>query len=116
MTSLQPRAARMDIVWQAGSDDPAVIPVLDEEGQPRDVSGWSARAVVTHRGLVVHTWTTEDGSAECGPDGVTLLADRSSDWSWARGEYDVLVTDPQGEVREVPAYGVMRVRPLRSST
>ena len=112
---LEPPTQRLDIVFQAGDDRPAVIPVVDAAGHARDVTGWTVLAVVRRDpgGPVLHQWSTTDGSARCGPQGVTLLTDDSDEWTWERGRYDVRATAPSG-AREVVAFGTAIVRPLRS--
>ncbi len=114
MAELLPAAKTQDVVWQAGDDTPAVIQVPDRTGKPVDVTGWTAVAVVTANYAEVHRWSTFDGSAEVGPDGVLLHADTSSEWEWTRGRYDLRVWAPDG-TRRVVAVGDMLVRPVRST-
>lgn len=111
--ALQPPTTRMDITWQAGDDHPATIPAPGDDGQPRDLTGWSALVNVVDDGRVVHSWSTELRTARCGPDGIVLLADDSEHWTWRRGRYDARIVSPAG-VREVPVSGRMRLNPLRS--
>lgn len=113
MPELLPTIRDATIIWQAGDDTPTVVPVSDRSGARVDVTGWTAVAAVTANGAEVHRWSTLDGSAESGPDGVCLLSDDSESWGWTRGRYDVRVWAPDG-TRRVVAVGDMLVRPVRS--
>lgn len=110
---MEPLTRLMHITVQQGDDHPIVIPVVDEAGAVRDVTGWSALAVVRRSPSEppLHRWSTAEGSAECGPGGVLLMTDDSDTWTWTRGMFDVRVTSPDG-TREVPARGAMFVNGL----
>lgn len=85
---------------------------ITEDGEPKDISDWSARAQVRSTGhfqALLYEWSTELGNATVTGSAVTLLLTPavSSSWTWERGVYDVELTSPGGEVfriSEGPVY------------
>lgn len=99
------------VTVQQGDDHPLVYPVL-EGNVAQDCTGWTAKAQVrTRKGDLLHTWSTDDGSAVCDEAGVSLLMDDSEDWTWRQGYFDVRATRPDG-VRVVPVSATITVRRL----
>lgn len=95
-----------------GDDSPLVFPVLDDNDQPVDCTGWTARAAAaTRKGVVLYAWSTTAGNAVCGPAGVTLLLDESETWDWTYAHFDVVAIEPD-ETQHVPAEGVIEVDKL----
>src|SRR6202012_2274668 len=101
----------MKSVVKQGDDHPILIPVM-EGIVPVDVTGWTGTAQVYESRLrLLHTWSTNDGSAICGVNGVSLLTDDSIDWTWNYGHFDVVVISPDTSHR-VPAEGIIEVKRL----
>jgi hypothetical protein len=101
-----------DLRVYPGDDRAFTWPVLNDEGAPMSLVGWSARAQVRPMlgGGVLHEWSTEDGSivlqsAAEGPGGVvipsslTLKVDDSESWTWRHGRFDIHLTDPNGRTQ-----------------
>lgn len=101
-----------DLRVYPGDDRAFTWPVLNDEGAPMSLSGWSARAQVRPMlgGPVLHEWTTDDGSivltsaAEDGhggltTSGLTLRVVDSETWTWNHGRYDIHLTDPSSKTQ-----------------
>lgn len=107
-----PPTRRMRIEIQQGDDHPVRVPVYGEDGAAIDVTGWTARSQVRdYAGALLHEWDTAAGSIECGPEGVLLLTDDSTDWEWERGLFDVVAVAPDG-TQVVPGAGSIAMRLL----
>lgn len=98
---------------KAGDDHSLVFPVL-EDGVVQDCTGWECRAQARSRsGELLQEWSTADGSIVCDADGVALLTNDSSSWTWAFGYFDVVATRPDG-ADVIPVEGVIIVNALRT--
>lgn len=93
-------ALDFDLRIEQGARYRLVVPVLDADGQPLDVSTWTVRGQVR----------PDQGSPEVVYDltpalsvsGSTVLLDipgaASSLWAWTEGVYDVELVDPDSHV------------------
>lgn len=90
-------------------------PVVDDDDQPLDLTGWSVRAQVrprTDSGTVLWEWSTAANSASVSGAAVTLrlTAAQSSAFTFSRAVYDIELTDGDGNVYRV-AQGHVEVSP-----
>lgn len=92
------------------------IPILDTDGAPKDVSGWSARAQVrANRWFpdlpVLHEWNTETEPANATlSTGQLLLSVDKEDselWTWWAGDCDIELIDSDGRVARLEPYSVV---------
>lgn len=96
-----------DLRVYPGDDRAFTWPVLNDEGAPMSLSGWSARAQVRPMlgGAVLHEWTTDDASivlrsvGEDETSSLTLRVDDSETWTWRHGRFDIHLTDPSGHTQ-----------------
>lgn len=102
-----------NLVIYAGDDRPIQWPLTDSDGDPLDVTAWSARAQVRpYPGApgVLHEWSTDNGRAVMAAGSVTLLVDDSENYTWMVAEYDLFLIDPQGRWERLDG-GRIRVIP-----
>lgn len=90
-------------------------PIVDTEGRPVDLTGWSARSQVrsdVRTDRVLHEWSSANGTVELDNAYVTLRVapDTSTAWDWTSGVYDVELTSPDHVVYRV-AEGRVSVSP-----
>ncbi len=83
-------------------------PIVDPNGEPVDVTGWTVRAQIRQSATaneVLHEFTTASGNATTEQGSVTLSVDpaESSAWDWRSGVYDVELVDPVGRVARIAA-------------
>ena len=79
------------------------IPVLDENGTQVDLSGMTARGQIRARtadATVLHEWTLVNSGLAFDTNNVVLKvpAATSSAWAWRVAEYDLELTDGDGNV------------------
>lgn len=109
---------RVDLVIEQGTTWGVGFPVLDVNGQPIDLTGWSVHAQVrptTEDSTVLFEWsqeTSSPGRVELVSGVVTLYVDpvQSSAWTWRKGSWDLELTMPDGAVLR-PVGGRVRVDP-----
>lgn len=90
-------------------------PVITPDGEPVDLTGWSARAQVRARidaTEVLHEWSSDVGTILFQGNRIVLATTPSisSAWDWREGFYDVEATDADGAVWRL-AEGKVYVRP-----
>lgn len=104
---------RVTITIKQGDDHPILIPVYGDGNDLIDVTGWTARAQLRNpdTGELLQQWHTINGSAVCDAQGVSLLTDQSTYWTWTRGVFDVIAVKPDG-TQVVPGEGTIRMRAL----
>lgn len=103
----------VDLAIYEGDDRAFTFPVLDADGQPMPLSGYSARAQVRDKpakagGVLLHEWSTAAGNAVVGSGAVTLQVSDSETWSFTEGVYDLQLVDAQGN-HQVIARGRVKV-------
>lgn len=81
-------------------------PVVDQSGNPVDLTGWSARSQVrpyVESEQVLHEFSSAAGDIELSAAHVTLRVSptESSSWAWRNGVYDVELTSPDQTVYRV---------------
>lgn len=98
-----------------GSDWSYAIPILDGDGDPINVTGWSARAHVRankwFRDLpILHEWKTTGASpnATLASSMLTLKVTPSvsAAWTWWYGVYDIELTHSDGRKAQLGPYDV----------
>jgi hypothetical protein len=101
-------AVHVDLCIEQGADWPGLaFPILDEEGQPYDLTGCSAKGQIRRRkdtDAVLFAWSSDPGEDE----GLITLADstltirvlasESDEWDWRSGVYDIELTNPSAPV------------------
>lgn len=97
--------ARYDLLVNQGATWAWAWPIT-VQGDPVDLTGWSARAQVRPSksdNTVLHEWSTEDGTASIANSRVTLYLTpaESSAWTWYTGVYDIELQDPDGHVYRI---------------
>lgn len=103
-----------------GSTWALAIPLRDAEGEPLNLTGWSARAQVRankwFRDLpVLHEWRTTGVSPNATLSNselvLTVTPAVSSAWAWYSGHYDVELTDPTGRIARILSTDEVTVLP-----
>lgn len=103
---------------QADTDKSYAIPILDADGNPQDMTGWSARAQVRankwFRDLpVLFEWNTSlDSPNATLTEGQLLLKvtpEDSAEWTWWAGDCDIELVDPSGRVARLMPYEIVVV-------
>lgn len=104
-----PGTTRIDLVVNKGEGPyDLVLPVLDDEDRPVEVTGWTGRAQVRHSSIdtLLHEWTTADATMTCA--GTTaVLHITATAWPWSDARYDVEIVEPGGRVHRI-AEGAVR--------
>lgn len=100
-----PQGASWGLAW----------PILDEAGQPKDLTDWTVKAQIratADSGTVLHEWNTATGTATVTDSRVSILlaGTTSAAWTWSRGVYDVKLTSPEGVPYRI-AEGAVYVSP-----
>lgn len=91
-------ALSYDLMIDQGADFVVSIPILDPDGAPQSLVGWTARGQVrqTHGGAVVlHDLEPVSSAATVT---VTVDAASSAAWDWRVGVYDIELVDPSEKV------------------
>jgi hypothetical protein len=105
---------RYDPLVVAQGDDRAFSwALLDADGEPINLQGFTAKAQVRahpRSAEVLHEWSTANGKAVLGGGALTLKVNDSETWDWDRGVYDIHLTDGDGNT-EVLARGSIVVVP-----
>lgn len=89
-----------DLTIQQGITTGYSWPIVDADGQPADITGWTAQCQVrqfeahTSSLLASLTATVEESTVV-----VRWTAEESLAWDWDKGWSDVLLIDPDGEPR-----------------
>lgn len=103
---------RDNVVITQGDDRPVSWVLTDSTGSTVDLSGYTARAQVRARPdspEVLHEWSTEAGTIALADSTVALSTVDSETWTWARGLYDVHLTDFSGRTEVVVRGSVVLV-------
>ena len=94
-------AARKDLTIEQGSTFHRLVRWTDGEGNPVDLSDWSARMQVrkTHGGTLLLDLSTSNGKITLGSNGqieINATADDTDSLSFERAIYDLELTPPDG--------------------
>lgn len=87
-----------------GADLDRLLTWTDSDGTPIDLTGWAARMEIRSKpgGSLYAAFDTDDGSIVLGDAAgtirITASAATTSAWTWARGVYDLELTDGAGKV------------------
>lgn len=109
------RPAATELEWQIvkGETYDIHVPVLDEHGDPVDVSAYTAKAQVRHseRDAVLHEWA--DDTIECVGTEVVLhvRADETSAWQFTSANFSIETYAPVTSAPRVIAQGVIHALP-----
>ena len=100
---------RLDLEIAQGSDYRRVIPVLREDGQPRLLTGWSARGVIrpSPDGDLLYELPV---TVSAGKITITVPGTDSLAWEFRQAVYEVVLIGPQRQ-RERRARGRVVVDP-----
>lgn len=98
-----------------GETSSLIFPVLDEFGAPVTITGWTAKAQIRSApGIptVLYEWSANNGNITVAGSSVTLRvsASDSAAWTWLTAEYDLILTDTNGNVYRI-AEGAVVVDP-----
>jgi hypothetical protein len=101
------------LVIEQGTTSQYAWPVLDDDGDPVTLTGYTATAQVRRSvdsADVLHEWSTTDDTILLQSNNVILVTPpaTSLDWTWTKGVYDILITAPDGAVSRV-GHGVVVV-------
>lgn len=90
---------------------PIEWPLLDADGAPLDVRGWSALAEVRAYpgGPVLHRWSSTDRSIVLTVGALTLQVTDVEGWTWRVGDYDIVLRAPGQTEPTIVARGRIRV-------
>lgn len=96
-------AIRYNIVIEQGSDYELSWQVVDVDGEPQDVDGWSADMQVRSSADATEVLVDLAGRLTLGESSVSLSlpGNVSSDFTWRHGLYDLELTEPSGAVHRV---------------
>jgi hypothetical protein len=102
-----------DISIEQGTSWQTAWPITDEDGDPVDLTGYTANAQVRTRPrdtVILHEWDSEDDTILLTDSAVTLVVEpaTSAAWTWKMGLYDIFITSGIGEVSRV-SNGTVRV-------
>ena len=89
-----------------GETSSLIFPILDEFGAPVTVTGWTAKAQVRSapgNPTVLYEWSATAGNITVTGTTVTLRvpAADSSAWTWTTADYDLKLTDLNGNVYRI---------------
>lgn len=103
-----------DLAINQGETTSIIFPVIDQNGQPVNVTGWTARAQIRETELtpVLYEWSAANSNITVSGTSVTLSvpAATSAVWMWTAGRYDLELTDTRGSVYRI-AEGKVHVSP-----
>lgn len=117
MAPLLLRPAATEIDWEIikGETFDIRVPVLDADGVPVDVTGWTAKAQVRRSEAepVLHEWAAASANITCTGTHVVLavLAAQTSLWEWTSARVSIEVYEPITSKPRVIAEGVIRALP-----
>jgi len=119
MAPLQLRPAATDIEWWVikGETYDIHVPVLDEEGDPVELTGYAAKAQVrrSEREPVLHEWSTEGADPNAEIDGAEVvlhvLGEQTSEWQWADALVSIETYAPITQLPRVIAQGRIHALP-----
>ena len=100
--------AVVNLVLQQGIDSGYAWPITDADGQPADLTGWTAIAQVREResptSPLLHEFTA---AVDVAASRVTVswTAEESLAWTWWQGSFDVILVDDAGRPVQVLAQG-----------
>lgn len=82
-----------------GAREKLNIPILDGDGVPVTLTGYTVDAVIKDRpgGAVLYTWPAEDVETAGTAVSLTIPAPVSTAWTWSVGWYRVKLTAPGAE-------------------
>lgn len=93
-----------DLIIQQGTDSGYAWPILTSDGEPFDLSGYTARAQIrTRNGNKLHEFSTALGNIVIALNQVILTwtAASTAAWDWDGGVYDLEIVSPLGAVRRI---------------
>jgi hypothetical protein len=95
-----------NLAFSAGETTTYVFPVIDGDGDPVDVDGWTGIAQVREypmAPIVRHEWSADNDNISVAGTSVTLTttATDTAAWAWSKGVYHLEVTDTSGNVHRV---------------
>lgn len=99
-----------ELVLRQGVPSGWVLPILDSNGDPADLSGYTAKCQVRSREvfsapLLAELTATVVGSTVV----VQWTAEQSLLWDWTSGYSDILLLDSQGVARQYLWQGMVRM-------
>lgn len=100
------------LTLRQGIDSGYAWELVDTDGNPADLTGWTARSQIrTHQdptATLLHELTAEvdvPGSRVT----VSWTAEESLGWEWRSGFFDVILTDPVGRPVQIVTQGRVEV-------
>lgn len=81
---------------QQAARERLIIPILEPDGSPKDVTGYTVDAKIKTEpgGAVLYTWPAGDVDVDGTGVALTIPAAVSALWTWHAGWYRVKLTDP----------------------
>lgn len=94
------------LVIEQGVTSQYAWPVLDDNGDPITLTGYTAKAQVRRSfdsPTVLHEWSTTNSTIVLQSNKVILVTSPATSlaWTWKTGVYDILITAPDGTVSRV---------------
>jgi hypothetical protein len=94
------------LVIEQGATSQYAWPVLDDDGDAVNLSGYTAKAQVRRSvdsSAVLYEWSSAGGTILFQSNNVILVTApaTSSAWTWTKGVYDVVITAPDGTISRV---------------
>lgn len=109
-----------DLRVDAGIDYAVRWPVVNPDGSPADLTGWSAKGqwrASADSPVILHEWSSAAGNLELAGQYATLKVSANDSALWPadwKGPYDIVLTDTGGG-RHLLARGTCSVVPLVTS-
>lgn len=102
-----------DLIIQQGTDSGYAWPILTSDGEPFDLTGYSARAQVrTRNGNKLYEFSTSLGNIIIAINQIILTwtSIATATWDWSGGVYDLELISPLGAVRRIDQGWITVVR------
>jgi hypothetical protein len=94
-----------DLVIQQGVDSGYMWPVLNELGEPFDLTGYTVKAEVRaySTNVLLYSFGTSSGNAIIADNNIILswTSGQTTIWRWNQGKYDLEIVSPLGAVTKI---------------
>lgn len=91
-----------EFTWRVrqAAQERLVIPILDADGAPKDVTGWTVDAKIKTQpgGTVLYTWPVDDVEIDGSDVELNIPAPVSATWTWGTSWYRVKLVAPNPSV------------------
>lgn len=96
---------------EQGERESLLVPVLDGDGAPRDITGWVIDAQIKTRpgGATLYTWPDEDVTLDDSGAVITIVVPHpvSATWAFTSGWWRIVVSDPASNPADPDVYRII---------